>query len=81
MARHSIQLCAMLCYALQAHTKGGKKDDDDFRAFHDHETTAGMVAAGVRLLVGFLFRFALSRTMAVSSTRWSCTRRGEPSSG
>ena len=47
----------------------GKKDDDDFRAFHDHETAAGMVAAGVRLLVGVLFRFALSRTMAVSGVQ------------
>ena len=47
----------------------GKKDDDDFRAFHDHETKAGMVAAGVRLLVGVLFRFALGKTMAVSGVQ------------
>lgn len=37
----------------------GKKDDNDFAAFHDHETTAGMLSALLRLLMGAFFFFAI----------------------
>jgi len=33
----------------------GKKDDDDFAAFHDHETTAGQISAVIRLMMGIFF--------------------------
>ena len=41
----------------------GKKEDSDFDAFHDHETTAGHLAAMMRLVLGVLFFLAVSASI------------------